>query len=82
MMDFRSNEADRIAPGSGLAPSSQRSVSFQLVGAARCGRWSFDMDYAKPSDVVAAMVDASQEAGTGTAQYAASGKGAILAAAE
>jgi len=63
MVDFRSNEADRIArvpvrrvPATG----SERSTSVQPVDAAsRAASWSFDMDYAKPSDVVASMVDAS-----------------------
>jgi formate/nitrite transporter len=61
MMDFRSNEADRIAQGTARPaielPGDQRPFT-------RCGRlrracWSLDMDYAKPSDVVASMIDAS-----------------------
>jgi len=63
MVDFRSNEADRIArvPVRRVsATGSQRSTSVQPVDAAsRAASWSFDMDYAKPSDVVASMVDAS-----------------------
>jgi formate/nitrite transporter len=63
-MDFRSNEADRIASGFRLGPRVPDialpaiNVLSPVVTAAR-GSWSFDMDYAKPSDVVASMVDAS-----------------------
>jgi formate/nitrite transporter len=62
MVDFRSNEAVRIArvPRGACPTGSQRSSSVQPVEAAyRAASWSFDMDYAKPSDVVASMVDAS-----------------------
>src|SRR5581483_1414161 len=63
MVDFRSNEADRIARvPARLVPAtgSLRSTSVQPVDAAsRAASWSFEMDYAKPSDVVASMVDAS-----------------------
>src|SRR5882762_158646 len=63
-MDFRSNEADRIASNSPIrrCPSnriSKRSHAPFLVAAALMrGSWSFDMDYAKPADVVASMIDA------------------------
>jgi len=63
MVDFRSNEADRIAGVQGRrVPSacSLRSTSVSPVDVAfRAASWSFDMDYAKPSDVVASMIDAS-----------------------
>jgi formate/nitrite transporter len=64
-MDFRSNEADRIAPKLPIrrCPSnriSERSNALFLVVAMLVrGTWSFDMDYAKPADVVASMIDAS-----------------------
>jgi hypothetical protein len=64
-MDFRSNEAVRIASKSPIrrCPSnriSKRSHAAFLVAAALMrGSWSFDMDYAKPADVVASMIDAS-----------------------
>src|ERR1700676_292563 len=64
-MDFRSNEAGRIASKSPIrrCPSnriSKRSHAPFLVAAALMrGSWSFDMDYAKPADVVASMIDAS-----------------------
>lgn len=63
MVDFRSNEADRIAPGSGQARACNLlpaiNVRSPVDAAPRAASWSFDMDYAKPSDVVASMVDAS-----------------------
>ena len=64
-MDFRSNEADRIAPELPMRrclPNRipERSHVLSLVAATLVrGGWSFDMDYAKPADVVASMVDAS-----------------------
>src|SRR5712692_3047114 len=66
-MDFRSNEADRIAPKLPIrrCPTnriSERSHALSLVVATRMrGSWSFDMDYAKPADVVASMIDASSK---------------------
>jgi hypothetical protein len=66
-MDFRSNEADRIAPRLPIRrlPSnriSERShTPFLVVATPARGGWSFDMDYAKPSDVVASMIDASSK---------------------
>jgi formate transporter len=66
-MDFRSNEADRIAlklPIRRCPPDriSARSNPFFLVVATPArGSWSFDMDYAKPADVVASMVEAGQK---------------------
>jgi hypothetical protein len=54
-MDFRSNEADRIARNDG-----RPHALFSLVVTTQArGSWSLNMDYAKPSDVVASMVDAS-----------------------
>src|ERR1700741_331854 len=35
--------------------------SFLIVTTRARGSWSFEMDYTKPSDVVAAMIDASQK---------------------
>jgi formate/nitrite transporter len=64
-MDFRSNEADRIAlklPIRRCLPNriSERShAPFLVVATPARGGWSFDMDYAKPADVVASMIDAS-----------------------
>src|SRR6266851_7110215 len=41
---------------------SERSHALSLVVATRMrGSWSFDMDYAKPADVVASMIDASSK---------------------
>jgi formate/nitrite transporter FocA (FNT family) len=54
-MDFRSNEADRIA----RTDAGDRTTPFPRCDHARRGGWSFDMDYIKPTDVVAAMIDAS-----------------------
>jgi hypothetical protein len=64
-MDFRSNEADRIAPKFPIRRcqinrTSERSHALSLVVATPArGGWSFDMDYAKPTDVVASMIDAA-----------------------
>src|SRR6202030_3385664 len=64
-MDFRSNEADRIAQSFPIrrCPSNrtpERShLVFLVVTTRTRGSWSFDMDYAKPADVIASMVDAS-----------------------
>jgi formate/nitrite transporter len=65
-MDFRSNEADRIAPRIPMRrclQSNFRAITPLFLGVATPGRggWSFDMDYAKPSDVVASMIDASSK---------------------
>jgi hypothetical protein len=64
-MDFRSNEADRIALnfryGAALRieiPSNHKPF-FSLWSRFARGGWSFDMDYTKPADVVASMIDAS-----------------------
>src|ERR1700751_4085155 len=63
-MDFRSNEADRVAPlvpMARLAPRRSQSdhSTPSLVGTTLSrGCWSFAMDNAKPADVVASMVDA------------------------
>src|SRR5450759_1260599 len=64
-MDFRSNEAGRTA----LKPPIRRCLPnripershapFLVVATPARGSWSFDMDYAKPADVVASMIDAS-----------------------
>src|SRR5450759_88756 len=64
-MDFRSNEAGRTA----LKPPIRRClpnripershIPFLVVATPSRGSWSFDMDYAKPADVVASMIDAS-----------------------
>lgn len=61
-MDFRSNEAERIALGSGsaLRPIDSPGESTTLSPRER-GSWSIDMDYARPSDVVASMVDSGQK---------------------
>jgi formate transporter len=65
-MDFRSNEADRIAPRLPMRrclQSNFRAITplFLVVTTHARGGWSFDMDYAKPSDVVASMIDASSK---------------------
>jgi hypothetical protein len=64
-MDFRSNEADRIAPELPIRrclpnriPERSHALSLVVATPVR-GGWSFDMDYAKPADVVASMIDAS-----------------------
>ena len=63
-MDFRSNEADRIAQKSSdtalpFERISERSHTlFLVVTTPVRGSWSFDMDYAKPADVVTSMIDA------------------------
>jgi formate/nitrite transporter len=65
-MEFRSNEADRIAQKlpirhcpSGRISERSRTPPFLVVATPARGGWSFDMDYAKPADVVASMIDAS-----------------------
>jgi formate/nitrite transporter len=64
-MDLRSNEADRIALKLPIRPrpfqpvSGHHTLSFLVVAALARGDWSLVMDYAKPADVVTAMVDAS-----------------------
>jgi len=64
-MDFRSNEADRIAQKLPIRRClriefpSDHTPLFLVVATPARGSWSFDMDYAKPADVVAAMIDAS-----------------------
>src|SRR5476649_2369274 len=64
-MDFRSNEAGRTAlkpPIRRCLPNriSERSrAPFLVVATPMRGSWSFDMDYAKPADVVTSMIDAS-----------------------
>jgi formate transporter len=64
-MDFRSNEADRIALKLPIrrCPSNRISerpfARFLIVATPACGNRSLDMDYAKPADVVASMIDAS-----------------------
>src|SRR5882757_9187216 len=63
-MDFRSNEADRIAL---IVPIRRcRRIEFPsdhtpflVVATHARGGWSFDMDYAKPADVVTSMIDVS-----------------------
>jgi formate/nitrite transporter len=61
---FRSNEADRIAQrfrygvAFRIEVQSDHNLSLVVTTQAR-GSWSFDMDYAKPADVVASMVDTS-----------------------
>jgi formate/nitrite transporter len=63
-MDFRSNEADRIARNFEVAlarverPAVTRQPRFLHV---RRGCRSFIMDYTKPAEVVAAMIDASEK---------------------
>jgi len=65
MMDFRSNEADRIAwvmsdealPFELKLPAMKRL--FLVVTTQKRGCWSCEMDYVRPSDVVSAMIDAS-----------------------
>lgn len=63
MMDFRSNEADRIVQGS--ARHAMPAVELPAIAvpspvAAARGRasWSTDMDYVSLSNVVASMIDA------------------------
>src|SRR5665213_2889769 len=62
-LDFRSNEADRDVLTSDAALPSRAGIRaphpFLVVAAPARGDWSLVMDYAKPADVVAAMVDAS-----------------------
>jgi len=64
-MDFRSNEADRIAQKLPIRRCvriefpSDHTPLFLVVATPARGSWSFDMDYAKPADVVASMIDAS-----------------------
>jgi formate transporter len=62
-MDFRSNEADRIAQSVRVSPHRMLAVNCPSpVVATRCrGSRSFIMDYAKPAEVVAAMLDASEK---------------------
>jgi hypothetical protein len=62
---FRSNEADRIAqrfPIRALPSESKfRAITtlFLVVATQARGGWSFDMDYAKPADIIASMIDAT-----------------------
>src|SRR6516164_10608216 len=44
-----------------LAPMRAMHIPCPRCDHARRGSWSFDMDYTKPSDVVAAMIDASSK---------------------
>jgi formate/nitrite transporter len=62
-MDFRSNEADRIAQSARVSPHRTMAVTCPSpVVATRCrGSRSFIMDYAKPAEVVAVMIDASEK---------------------
>jgi formate transporter len=53
-MDFRSNEADRTV----RKPRTTAHQFFLVVTTRTRGSWSFDMDYEKPADVVASMIDA------------------------
>src|SRR5437879_11314915 len=61
-MDFRSNEADRIAQKLPIRRClriefpSDHTPLFLVVATPARGSWSFDMDYAKPADVVASML--------------------------
>ena len=63
-MDFRSNEADRIAQKLPIRRClriefpSDHTPLFLVVATPARGSWSFDMDYTKPTDVVASMIDA------------------------
>src|ERR1019366_919122 len=55
-MDFRSNEADRIA----LKLPIRRCLPNRISERSHVrGSWSFDMDYAKPADAVDSMIDVS-----------------------
>jgi formate transporter len=64
-MDFRSNEADRIAQVADTAltftPNLRATphIRFLVVTTQARGSWSFAMDYAKPADIVLSMIDAS-----------------------
>src|SRR3984893_15748738 len=64
-MDFRSNEADRTALKLPIRRCVSNRISershtpFLVVATPARGGWSFDMDYAKPADVVASMIDVS-----------------------
>jgi formate/nitrite transporter len=62
-MDFRSNEADRIAQSVRVSPHRTRAVAclFPVVVTLCRGSRSFIMDYAEPAEVVAAMLDASEK---------------------
>ena len=66
-MDFRSNEADRTAQKLPIRRCLSNRISgrshtpFLVVATPLRGGWSFDMDYAKPADVVASMVEAGQK---------------------
>jgi hypothetical protein len=61
-MDFRSNEADRIAQSVRAYPYRLVIACLYPVVATRCrGSRSFMMDYAKPAEVVAAMIETSQK---------------------
>jgi hypothetical protein len=71
MMDFRSNEADRIVPKSMSEVALPLELTFPaithlpLVATTQArGSWSFAMDYAKPSDI------ASPNIGSRTAMLA------------
>src|SRR6201982_1857464 len=68
MTDFRSNEADWFAPLVSTAHrpwrrTSERShpVSPVATTALRAWQLEFAMDYAKPTDVVASMIDAGEK---------------------
>jgi formate transporter len=64
-MDFRSNEADRIAQVSDTAlffasnPRATPHIRSLVVTTQARGSRSFAMDYAKPADIVVSMIDAS-----------------------
>jgi hypothetical protein len=62
-MDFRSNEADRIAQSVRVFPHRLLTVNCPspVVATRVRGSRSFIMDYAKPAEVVAAMLDASEK---------------------
>jgi len=65
-MDFRSNEADRIAQSVRAYPHRLMVIAcLYPVVATRCrGSRSFMMNYAKPAAVVAAMIETSQKKST------------------
>src|SRR5690242_15652640 len=67
MMDFRSNEAGRIAQEMSDVARAPRTLSpgnhkpFPVVTTQRRGSWSFEMDYAKPADIVSSMIEVSEK---------------------
>jgi hypothetical protein len=66
MMDFRSNEADRIVPKSMFEVALPVELTFPaithlplVVTTQARGSWSIAMDYAKPSDIASPNIGGS-----------------------